>query len=106
MNESRHHKKGRPKKHVGTDIKLHVLVDETLWNAVHDPKCSQSYTLTRALRQCLNEGRRDNVPAIRIAWIEARKEIAHGNAVISDCRDRLRRMGVDLKEFEDSLMEE
>lgn len=52
-------------------------------------------TITRALRQCLNEGRRDNVPAIRIAWIEARKEIAHGNAVISDCRDRLKRMGED-----------
>ena len=103
MNDSISPKKGRPKRHTDNDVKIHVKVDKTLWDAVHDPKCSQSHTLTRALRRCLNEGRHDNLPAIKIAWIEARKEIAHGAGVISECRERLKRMGIDSNEFEEHL---
>ena len=104
MNESP--KRGRPKKHFGTDAKINIRVDRDLWDAVHDPKCSQSYTVTRALRRCLNEGRQDNLPAIKIALKEARKEIAHGNAVVQDCYERIRRMGLDCDEIEESMMED
>ena len=103
MNDSRFPKRGRPKKHTDSDVKIHVMVDKTLWDAVHDPKCSQSYTLTRALRRCLHEGRHDNLPAIKIAWLEARKEIAHGTSIIAECRERLKRMGIDSDEFEETL---
>ena len=57
-----------------------------------------------ALRRCLNEGRQDNLPAIKIALKEARKEIAHGNSVVQDCYERIRRMGLDCDEIEESMM--
>lgn len=104
MNESQ--KRGRPKKHYGSDVKLNIRVDKLLWEAVNDPKCTQSYTVTRALRKCLNEGRQDNLASIKIALREARKEIAHGNLVVQDCYERIRRMGLDCDEIEESLREE
>ena len=104
MNESP--KRGRPKKHYGDDVKINVRIDRDLWDAVNDPKCSQSYTVTRALRRCLNEGRQDNLPAIKIALKEARKEIAHGTAVVTDCYERIRHMGLDPDEIEESVRKE
>ena len=101
MNDER--KRGRPKKHTGDDVKINVRVDRLLWEAVNDPKYSQSYNVTRALRRCLNEGRQDNLASIKIALREARKEIAHGNLVVTDCYERIRRMGLDPDEIEESL---
>jgi len=103
MNDSDTPKRGRPKKHTGKDVQVHVVIDKVLWDAAHDPKQSQTLTVTRALRMCLTEGRRDNIPAIKIAWLEARKEAAHATLVIADCRSRLQRMGIDCDEFEETL---
>ena len=104
MNEPR--KRGGPKKHYDDEVKINVRVDRLLWEAVNDPRCSQSLTVTRALRKCLNEGREDNIASIKIALREARKEIAHGNAVVKDCYVRIRRMGLNPDEIEESIKEE
>lgn len=106
MNDPNISKRGRPKKHYGTDVKLNVRVDKVLWNAVYDDHLSQSFVVTRALRKCLNEGRQDNLAAIKIAMREARKEISHGTSVIAESRERLKKMGIDPDEVEEHLWDE
>ena len=55
----------------------------------------------------LHENRKKNeIISIKIALREARKEIAHGNAVVTDCYERIRRMGLDPDEIEESVRKE
>ena len=52
----------------------------------------------------LHENHKKNeIISIKIALREARKEIAHGNAVVTDCYERIRRMGLDPDEIEESV---
>lgn len=46
---------------------------------------------------------KDEIDQIKQDLREAHKQIAHGNLVVTDCYERIRRMGLDPDEIEESL---